>query len=90
MTELWMGLALLILTLVFVLLWPTLRGAGADSAATAGSKRDVLANLYREQQSELKAARESGALDDSQYAELEAEMARNLLAAEASGETAAP
>lgn len=90
MTELWMGLALLILPLAFVLLWPALRGAGTDSAATAGSKRDVLANLYREQQAELKAARESGALDDSQYAELEAEMARNLLAAEASGETAAP
>lgn len=90
MTELWMGLALLILPLAFALLWPALRGAGADSAKPATGKREMLANLYREQQAELRAARESGALDEKQYAQLEAEMARNLLAAEAPGETAAP
>ncbi|WP_250463921.1 c-type cytochrome biogenesis protein CcmI [Microbulbifer litoralis] len=90
MIELWIGLALLMLPLAFVLLWPALRGAGADRAHSAASKRETLANLYREQQAELKAARESGALDDNQFAELEAEMARHLLAAEASIDTAAP
>lgn len=84
MTELWLGLALLILPLAFVVLWPALRGAGAERAPEAESKRAALAALYREQQAELAAARESGALDERQYVELEAEMARNLLAAESS------
>lgn len=87
MTELWLGLALLILSLAFVLLWPALRGAGAAQPSDADEKRTALANLFREQQAELKAARESGALDERQYVELEAEMGRNLLAAEASAET---
>lgn len=81
MTELWLVLALLVLPLAFVFLWPALRGAGNERAA---DKRAALAALYREQSAELNAARESGALDDEQYAQLEAEMARNLLAAEQS------
>ncbi|WP_193165347.1 c-type cytochrome biogenesis protein CcmI [Microbulbifer hainanensis] len=83
MTELWLGLGLLILPLAFVLLWPALRGAGRQRTV-AESKRAALANLYREQRAELQAARDSGALDEQQFAELEAEMARNLLAAEES------
>ncbi|MFC6635316.1 c-type cytochrome biogenesis protein CcmI [Microbulbifer taiwanensis] len=83
MTELWLelglGLAMLMLPLAFVLLWPALRGAGSRPAA---GKRAALAALYREQQAELKAALQSGALDDQQYAQLEAEMARNLLVAQ--------
>ncbi|SDZ76426.1 c-type cytochrome biogenesis protein CcmI [Microbulbifer marinus] len=79
MTELWLGLALLMLPLIFVFLWPALRGVGVRRAA---NKRAALAALYRERKAELQAALESGALDDKQYAQLEAEMARNLLAAE--------
>lgn len=81
MTELWFGLALLVLPLAYVILWPALRGTGAQRTA---DKRAALAALYREQRAELQAALESGSLDDRQYAQLEAEMARNLLAAEQS------
>ncbi|KUJ80187.1 c-type cytochrome biogenesis protein CcmI [Microbulbifer flavimaris] len=80
MTELWLGLALLALPLAFVILWPALRGAGV---ARAGNKRQALATLYREQRAELQASLEAGAIDSDQFAELEAEMARNLLSAEA-------
>ncbi|WP_323843881.1 c-type cytochrome biogenesis protein CcmI [Microbulbifer magnicolonia] len=86
MTELWLelglGLALLILPLAFVILWPALRGAGVRPGV---DKRAALAALYRERQAELKAALASGALDRQQFAQLEAEMARNLLAAEGEG-----
>lgn len=86
MTELWLGLALLALPLAFVILWPALRGAGA---AQAGNKRQALATLYREQRAELQASLESGAIDRDQFAELEAEMARNLLSAEAGADKGA-
>ncbi|MBB3060814.1 c-type cytochrome biogenesis protein CcmI [Microbulbifer rhizosphaerae] len=81
MTELWLGLALLILPLAFVILWPALRGVGARQAS---DKRAALAALYREQRAELQSALDSGSIDRQQYAQLEAEMARNLLAAEES------
>ncbi len=86
MTELWLGVAALVLLLVFVLLWPALRGAGAHRRvqAEAGRQRAALATLYREQRAELEASRASGAIDEDQFAQLEAEMARNLLAAEQS------
>lgn len=89
MTELWLGLGLLVLLLVFVVLWPALRGAGRDKLRSdeESSKRAALASLYREQQAELQAARASGALDEQQFAQLETEMARNLLAAEASADS---
>ncbi|WP_237060689.1 c-type cytochrome biogenesis protein CcmI [Microbulbifer sediminum] len=91
MTELWLGVAALVLLLVFILLWPALRGAGASRRAQeeTGRHRAALAALYREQRAELEASRASGAIDDGQFAQLEAEMARNLLAAEqaAGGET---
>ncbi|AOS97620.1 Formate-dependent nitrite reductase complex subunit NrfG [Microbulbifer aggregans] len=79
MTELWLGLALLALVLVFVVLWPAVRGAGT---ARSGDKRQALATLYREQRAELEASLATGAIDQSQFEELEADMARNLLAAE--------
>ncbi|SDK27828.1 c-type cytochrome biogenesis protein CcmI [Microbulbifer yueqingensis] len=86
MIELWLGLAALVLLVVFLLLWPALRGAGAQRKMNAGveEKRAALAALYREQRSELEAARASGAMDDAQFTQLEAEMARNLLQAEQS------
>ncbi|WP_346839627.1 c-type cytochrome biogenesis protein CcmI [Microbulbifer sp. SAOS-129_SWC] len=89
MTELWLGLALFVLPLACVLLWPALRGAGAQRSA-AESKRAALATLYREQRAELQSARDSGALDQRQFTELEAEMGRNLLAAEASLQSGGP
>ncbi|WP_237068312.1 c-type cytochrome biogenesis protein CcmI [Microbulbifer guangxiensis] len=79
MTELWLGLALLALPLAFVVLWPALRGAGT---ARAAARREALAALYHEQHTELRASLESGAIDRDQFETLEAEMARNLLAAE--------
>ncbi|SHG03781.1 cytochrome c-type biogenesis protein CcmH [Microbulbifer donghaiensis] len=85
MTEIWLGLALLVLPLIFVILWPALRGAGVRRAT---DRRAALAALYRERQAELQAARESGSLDEKQFAQLEAEMARNLLAAEGGSESA--
>ena len=88
MTELWLGLGLLVLLLAFVVLWPALRGAGRDKLRSdeEDSRRTALASLYREQQAELQAARASGALDEGQFAQLETELARNLLAAEASAD----
>ena len=86
MTELWLGLGLLVLLLAFVVLWPALRGAGRERLRSNedNTKRAALASLYREQQAELQAARASGALDEQQFAQLESELARNLLAAETS------
>ncbi|GAA5525914.1 hypothetical protein Maes01_02487 [Microbulbifer aestuariivivens] len=80
MTELWLAMAVLALALAFVMLWPAVRGAGVERR---GGKRHTLAALYREQQAELQASLQSGAIDREQFAQLEAEMARNLLAAEA-------
>jgi len=87
MTELWLGLALLVLPLAAVILWPALRGAGGKRA---GGKGAALATLYREQRAELQAALQSGSIDKQQFAQLEAEMARNLLSAGDGGEAGAP
>ncbi|MEX2962054.1 c-type cytochrome biogenesis protein CcmI [Microbulbifer sp. TYP-18] len=84
MLGLWFGLLLLALLLVAVLLWPTLRRKDGEAAGTdAGeSQRSALAALYRERRAEWRAARDRGAMEESQLAQLEADAARDLLAAE--------
>ncbi|WP_444888585.1 c-type cytochrome biogenesis protein CcmI [Microbulbifer sp. VAAC004] len=79
MTDIWFGLAILLLLLAFIFLLPGLRGAGARRSG--GDKREALAQLYRERTRELRAAVQSGAMDERQFAQLEAEMARELLSA---------
>ncbi|MCX2801440.1 c-type cytochrome biogenesis protein CcmI [Microbulbifer thermotolerans] len=78
MIGLWFGVALLALLLACVILWSVLRGAGKGEEV---DKSTALAALYREQRAELRASLDSGAIDKEQHAQLEAEMARNLLAA---------
>lgn len=78
MIQLWLCLVLLALLLACVILWAALRGTGREGDA---DKRTALADLYREQRADLRASLDSGAINKEQYAQLEAEMARNLLAA---------
>jgi len=80
MTDIWFGLAALLLLLAFVFLLPGLRAAGARRSG--GNKREALAELYRERSRELRAAVQNGAMDEKQFVQLEAELARELLSAQ--------
>ncbi|WP_299583189.1 c-type cytochrome biogenesis protein CcmI [uncultured Microbulbifer sp.] len=88
MTDIWFGLAILLLLLALVFLLPGLRAAGARRAGV--DKRAALAEIYRERSRELRAAMQSGAIDEQQFNQLEAEMTRELLSAETETAAAAP
>ncbi|WP_444930521.1 c-type cytochrome biogenesis protein CcmI [Microbulbifer sp. SSSA002] len=85
MIDIWFGIALLLLLVAFVFLLPALRAAGRRRGGE--SKREAMAALYRERSKELRAAVQSGAMDEKQYAQLEADLARELLAAEQGDES---
>ncbi|WP_444916074.1 c-type cytochrome biogenesis protein CcmI [Microbulbifer sp. TRSA007] len=80
MIDIWFGVALLLLLVAFVFLIPALRAAGRRRSGS--SKREAMAALYRERSKELRAAVQSGAMDEKQFAQLEADLARELLAAQ--------
>ncbi|BBM02814.1 c-type cytochrome biogenesis protein CcmI [Microbulbifer sp. GL-2] len=88
MTDIWFGLAILLLLLAFVFLLPGWRAAGARRLG--GNKREALAELYRERSRELRAAVQSGAMDEKQFDQLEAELARELLSAQEEAQSTAP
>ncbi|MCO1335817.1 c-type cytochrome biogenesis protein CcmI [Microbulbifer sp. OS29] len=83
MIDIWFGVALLLLLVSFVLLVPAIRAAGVRR--NDDSKRLATAALYRERSKELRAAVQSGAMDETQFAQLEADLARELLAAQQEG-----
>jgi cytochrome c-type biogenesis protein CcmH len=83
MTELWLGLAVLLLPLAFFVAWPLLSPVlGGARRGHSVETAPALASLYREHLAELDATLASGAIDSEQYAALQAELARNLLSAQ--------
>ncbi|WP_226667235.1 c-type cytochrome biogenesis protein CcmI [Microbulbifer aggregans] len=77
MTELWVLLALLVLPLAAFIAWPILRRRKAP-APTAGVEGAQKA-LFREHEAELSQSLASGAIDETQYRTMHAELARKFL-----------
>ncbi|MCQ3830499.1 c-type cytochrome biogenesis protein CcmI [Microbulbifer elongatus] len=78
MFDLWIVLALLLLPLAAVIVWPILRKQRTPVTPTQASQTE----LYREHLAEIENAHTSGAIDEAQYESLKAELARKLLAEE--------
>ncbi|MFS1526175.1 c-type cytochrome biogenesis protein CcmI [Microbulbifer sp. 2304DJ12-6] len=87
MIDIWFGLTILLLLLALVFLLPAMRTArgGSDD-----SKRTAIIELYRARTSELHDALDREAMGEKQVAQLEAEMARELLAAGSGAPAAGP
>ncbi|WKD50981.1 c-type cytochrome biogenesis protein CcmI [Microbulbifer spongiae] len=88
MTDIWFGLAILLLLLALVFLLPAIRST--RTGRSDDSKRTAMIELYRARTSELQDALDRGAMDAKQVAQLETEMARELLAVRSGAPAAAP
>lgn len=80
MTDLWFGLALLLLPLALITAWPLIAAGSRRRRAT--QTEAVLAALYHEHVAELDASLASGAIDAEQHRTLSVELGRNLLSAD--------
>ena len=89
MIELWLMLGLLLLPLAACIGWPLLRRRPRQESAAGAVDGEVTeaaqAALFREHESELKASLASGAITESEFTRLRAEMARKFIAEERGG-----